>query len=385
MHLSLFRILFLCILSTVSTISYGNTTQVYSPMDEVTVSLLTASSGDELYSTFGHTAIRVQDFSMGTDEVYNYGMFDFRTPNFYPKFLRGQLPYYVSKSSYRRFLYAYEYEERTVWEQKLKLSADQKKGLLRFLNDNLRPENKFYKYDFLLDNCTTRAHDAIASVAEVRLPLDTLQPFRYYLKQHLKGYPWTEFGIDLVLGAPTDRIPSGENRHFLPVMLMDAYVDTKNSQDPLAEKTSVVLDFHERDQERKTDTANIPLWIFMGLLLLELILFVKKLSTGWEKIYDRILYICIGIASIIILALWFFTDHKATKENWNILWASPIFFIRGFTRDKVRYGLSIFLGLCFILAAANTIYQFLPQYFHIAILPLSLALFLNTLRNLKGT
>src|SRR5690606_35915179 len=124
------------------------------------ISLLTCAPGSELYSTFGHTAIRVQNTELGYDEVYNYGTFEFG-PDFYTKFIRGKLLYFLSVESFEDFIYQYEMESRSIQEQILLLDCGEKHRLLEALHQNAQPQNRYYRYDFLRDNCTTRARDMI--------------------------------------------------------------------------------------------------------------------------------------------------------------------------------------------------------------------------------
>ncbi|RYZ15930.1 MAG: DUF4105 domain-containing protein, partial [Chitinophagaceae bacterium] len=119
------------------------------------ITLLTCSPGTELYSIFGHTALRVQNTVSGTDDVYNYGTFEFGD-DFYIKFIRGRLPYYLDVEPMQYFLYGYRLEGRSVVEQEVLLDCAQKTALLQALQTNLLPANRQYRYDFLFDNCTTR-------------------------------------------------------------------------------------------------------------------------------------------------------------------------------------------------------------------------------------
>src|SRR5690606_31625041 len=132
------------------------------------ISLLTCTPGSELYSVFGHSALRVVDSNAVTDIVYNYGTFDFNDPNFYSKFVRGKLNYYLSTEYFRDFVYGYRLEGRGITEQVLLLTAEEKLALKKFLRENLKPENRHYAYDFFLDNCTTRLRDLIIGMASAK-------------------------------------------------------------------------------------------------------------------------------------------------------------------------------------------------------------------------
>ncbi len=123
--------------------------------------MLTCSPGEELYSTFGHTALRVKDNATRSDIIFNYGTFEFG-PDFYTKFIKGQLRYFLSIETYADFAYSYQYESRSIQEQVLRLSCAEKEKLFAALQANAQEENKYYQYDFLFDNCTTRARDIVA-------------------------------------------------------------------------------------------------------------------------------------------------------------------------------------------------------------------------------
>ena len=186
------------------------------------ISLLTCTPGEELYATFGHSALRVIDSNSVTDLVYNYGTFDFNDPNFYSKFIRGQLKYNLSVEYFSNFKFDYQAEERGITEQILNLSAAEKLKLRAALNENLKEENRYYLYDFFLDNCTTRLRDLIFKASEPQQALPAVMPvtftFRnaihYYL--NLQQKYWSKLGIDLLLGRPTDAVMTIEQQEFLP-------------------------------------------------------------------------------------------------------------------------------------------------------------------------
>jgi hypothetical protein len=150
--LTIFSILFLVT-------TYQAIAQKQQLSDQAVISLITADPGEELYSLFGHSAIRVKDTVNNQDLVFNYGTFNFNTPNFYMKFTRGKLLYMLSIQQFDRFKRSYEYEKRDLKEQILNLTQDQKQAIFQFLLWNYQPENRYYKYDFFFDNCATRIRD----------------------------------------------------------------------------------------------------------------------------------------------------------------------------------------------------------------------------------
>lgn len=183
---------------------------------ETQVSLLTISPSGELYSTFGHSAIRISDPAQMIDQNYNYGTFNFNAPGFYMKFLRGYLNYQISSyNSYVEMEY-WNRENRLITEQVLNLSLSQKQKLFDFLQNNLKPENREYRYKFFTDNCSTRLRDVLqiacgdSLIFDHRLnPDSTYRQWvdKYANKNHLE---WADFGMDLALGTGSDQKQGGQ-------------------------------------------------------------------------------------------------------------------------------------------------------------------------------
>lgn len=354
-----------------------NSLKAQEDLSSTEISVLTADSGEELYATFGHTALRIHDAERGIDQVYNWGIFNFRTPNFYLKFLRGLLPYRVGQTTYDRFLLTYDHDERTLWEQKLDLNQAEKKQLIRLIQENLKPENREYAYDFFFDNCTTRVYHLLnklgGGLAYTNEPQDVT--FREMLKENLGGMPWTEFGIDLIIGARADKKTSREEQMFLPLYFMNQLNHSTLDGRKVADKEYVVLDHIEKTEKRKARVANIPLILFSILFIIRLWLqFSDRLSLRWA--WDRVFFFLTGVASLIMLFMWFGTAHKATNDNWNLLWASPIILFLPWVKSR---WLSTLLLVLLGIAAINCLYQFLPQYFHMAFLPIIGMLILGTI------
>ncbi len=286
------------------------------------ISVLTIGPGDELNSKFGHSALRVQDPTVGMDIVYNYGMFDFKAPNFYTNFTRGKLDYWVAKETYQRFLYGYEYEKRWVKEQVLNLSATDVKLIYQFLENNYLPENRYYKYDFFFDNCTTRLPDALKTVLGDKLHLAVVDvgdetTYRDLIHQNLELNSWSNFGIDLALGSVIDK----KGTPFLPINLFDQLKESQLNQNPLVYKEIDVL-----PEGRPQKPPNIFFTPLFWLSILALIVFgvtyldfKKNRRSRW---LDFLLFFATGVAGILILFLWFATDHTATKINFNAFWAA---------------------------------------------------------------
>jgi hypothetical protein len=212
------------------------------------ISLLTCSPGAELYSTFGHSALRIVDSSSGTDIVYNFGVFDFYDPDFYLKFVRGKLLYYLDQQAFSDFTYGYALEGRQISEQVLSLPEGSKKRLQRYLFKKVRPENRSYKYDFLYDNCTTRLRELIMrSIPNegklVCVPRPGEQTFRKHLHTYLdgNGKDWAKLGIDILLGRRLDRIMTDNEAMFLPDYLEKGIDGTTINGRPLVSEKIELL------------------------------------------------------------------------------------------------------------------------------------------------
>jgi len=293
-----------------------------------TISVLTVGTADELYSKFGHSAIRVQDPVLGIDVVYNYGYFDFNTSNFYVKFTRGKLLYSLVRERFSGFLYGYELENRWVREQQLNLSTTQKNQLLKFLENNYLPENRFYKYDFLFDNCSTRIPDALVSVLKEDLVfdyahLDNAFTFRQLIHQNLEVNSWSNFGIDLALGSVIDRKATPYEHLFLPIYVYDQLQNTSLNGAKFVSKDTLLLDIKPAAAASNFLLSPIFWLSLMGIIIL-LITYKDYKSQTRSAWLDFLLFFATGLAGLLIVFLWLGTDHKATANNYNFLWTFPL-------------------------------------------------------------
>lgn len=294
-----------------------------SPLSKASV--LTVGTADELHSKFGHSAIRIVDPTIGMDLVYNYGMFDFNDPNFYIKFTRGKLDYRIARETFPQFMRTYEYENRWVKEQVLNMSNNDKRALFLFLENNLLPENRYYKYDFLFDNCATRIPDALQKASGNKLlfgegHLKEHYTFRELIHQNLKMNSWSTFGIDLALGSVIDKEATPYEHMFLPHYVFKQLNNTKINGKPLVTAERELL--AERPVARKINFFTAPLFWFAILMLMVIIITYKDYQSHRRSRWlDFILFLTTGLMGIVILFLWFATDHQATKVNFNALWA----------------------------------------------------------------
>lgn len=348
----------------------------------VQISLLTCAPGEELYSTFGHTALRVTDKWRGIDVVFNYGTFDFSDPNFYTKFVRGKLNYFLSVENYPDFIYTYVAEQRSVTEQVLNLTCSQKQQLIQALQINMQEENRYYKYDFLFDNCTTRVRDLLFHYADSLQLKNEIIPshtsHRNLIHEYLDagGKEWSKLGIDILLGSKVDKPISSYEAMFLPDYLMkgiDSAV-TNNTRFIVLHKNEI-LSYASASNKTGYYTPLIIVTIVCCIFLICFIVY-KKYSI-FIKILDALLLYLSGLLGLLISFMWFGTDHIVCQNNWNILWAFPLHFFAAFFIGKVHswhwlqkyFLLSFFLNLIVLIG-----WLWLPQQFNIAILPFVLLL-----------
>lgn len=344
----------------------------------IRISLLTCTPGDELYSIFGHSALRITDSNSVTDIVYNYGTFNFDDEGFYLKFIRGQLLYYISIEDFQSFKFNYQATNRGITEQVLNLSPEEKINIQHSLNENLKEENKYYKYDFFLDNCTTRLRDLILKsksptpILPAVMPADT--KFRDAIDIYLyKGEQyWSKLGIDILLGAPTDAVMTPAQQQFLPDNLMTALDKSINTSIVTSKENLYRLDNTDKKQAWFT-----PMFFFCALLALFVILSLIKNKQVQVMLngLDGLLFFLTGALGVLLIFMMTATDHSMTKNNYNILWAWPThavisFFITSKQNWVKSYFLITIIGNMIMLAA----WSFLPQQMNNALVPFVLLL-----------
>ncbi|MDY0201506.1 MAG: DUF4105 domain-containing protein [Tenuifilaceae bacterium] len=302
------------------------------------ISLLTCSGGEELYSIFGHSAIRVHDPEYGIDWVFNYGVFDFNDPDFYPKFVRGKLNYILAVSSYKNFEIGYIFEERSIYEQVLNLSLNEKQMLLDSLSINYLPENRYYLYDFLFDNCATRIRNILVETTPRPLNFDYSTfdeglSFRELLMPNLVDMPWAGLGINLLLGVSADRTAHPWEYMFLPEHLMAAFENVSVANDsilaPLSQSPSVLL---EGKTLSGSSLRQAPLMVFILLLLLSFyVTYVNLRKSKLNYWFDRFLFGIAGLLGVVLAFQWFGSDHTVMANNFNLIWAHPLHLVAAIT------------------------------------------------------
>lgn len=350
------------------------------------ISLLTINPGNELYSAFGHSAIRVVDKAQAIDFVFNYGTFDFDDPNFYAKFVHGDLNYMATVGKFKFFIKYYIQENRSVYEQELNLSLKQKNKIFNYLSWNVLPENKYYLYDFFFNNCATKLRDIFEENLEKGLKFHTKDKnlsFRNLLHQYLgEGREWNKLGIDLILGAKTDRTAKPYQYMFLPDYVMYALqettIESETGEIPFAKPVKTLFKAKEVQNKAGILTPATVFWFVFFLFSAFTFAGIKKRRLFY--FFDFVLFLSAGIAGFILFYAWFFTNHSVTGNNFNLIWLLFThivfaFFLFGKKKSKLyKLYLLISAGLNSLLLL---FWIFLPQELNVWTIPLILTLIMR--------
>lgn len=355
----------------------------------IEMSILTCGTGSDLYTLFGHSALLVRDNSSNVNLVYNWGTFDFGENNFTgimsfgANFLRGQLPYALSVSQLDSFLREYQYYKRPVREQVINFTDAQKGEVLKILEINRKPDNRYYKYDFYFDNCVTRLRDIIeGQKGPVNYPvLSTKEKtFRHLLHENLGDFPWTKFGMDIILGTQSDQVADHRGQMFLPLYFEEYLSGAKSDDGSIVVSSKEILTFEKSSNHKGWWT---PYKVFLILLIIELIGFFLIYISGDNGVFkylDPLWFFALTFSGFFFLFMWFATDHTVCANNWNLLWASPaslLYFVKSKKIRKFCFLLTLFLSLIVLLG-----WKTIPQQMPIAIIPLAIISILKSVRHL---
>ena len=338
------------------------------------ISILTCAPGEDVYTAWGHTAIRIIDSSKQTDIVYNFGTFDFNTPNFLLEFIKGNLNYFLSADNFQNFILEYQYYGRSIKEQVLVLSDVEKINWQNALLKNLEGNNRYYLYNFITDNCTTRVKDGFYQFANTQVPPSNIKSFRTHVVEapYQQGIPWIGLGIDVLLGAVSDQAPTALQAGFLP----DLFFEQLAAQASYIESTQN-YEFTKTVPVKPTD----PVYYIIGLIMVYL--FVGRWNARWAviaaKMIDVSLLFIFGLGGFLLLYMSVFSKHTACHNNFNIAWIHPLYWIAlvCYFINPIWAG---YLGRIFFIATIGLILSsyWLPQSFSSSVyLLMGLALVLN--------
>ncbi len=306
--------------------------------DNAKVSIFTCGRGNELYTTFGHTAIRIKDEASNLDVVYNYGAFDFNTDNFYLKFVKGDLQYFITATSYDEFIYEYQMEKREVIEQTLNFSLLQKQELFELLNASLFSEERSYTYKFIDRNCTTMVVEKINKMLGKNLIQkvdDKTISYRELLYPYFENHFYYKLGINIIFGAKTD---TKAEKLFLPSELMHSLDKAKYNGKPIVTKTEKIVE----GAELESGFSFLNSIYFIALLLLILVIANNK------KVFITYLFLT-GILGLFLSLVGLYSLHKEVLWNYNALLFNPLFLILPFLRGKALKITSVLCIVCIVI------------------------------------
>jgi hypothetical protein len=349
--------------------------------NETQISVITCGPDTrELYAAFGHSAIRVYDPQNQIDFAYNYGVFDFKQPNFYLNFARGYLYYKLGVYYYPHFREHYISDNRFVHEQVLNLSQDQKQKVFDYLEWNAKPENQTYRYDYFYNNCATKIRDVFVESIGPDLKFDgSFIKSDYTIREltdlYLGPHPWGDLGIDICLGLPMDKKASPYEYMFLPDYIEYSFDNATISNQPIVKEKVIVYE---------SIPEGIPFhffhpWIVFGAFLIVTIGisyydWKRKMLSRW---FDVTLFSVVGWVGMLLLLLWTITDHQAAAKNFNLLWAFPVHAFAAIAlirKQKPSWLQKYFKGTGILLAATLLLWFLLPQQLNIFLIPMVMAL-----------
>ncbi|MCF6132656.1 lipoprotein N-acyltransferase Lnb domain-containing protein [Flavobacterium wongokense] len=328
------KLLFLCLLLSGS-FAFSQMPQL---SQDAKVSVFTCDRGEELYSTFGHTALRIQDPNNALDIVYNYGCFDFRTENFYFKFVKGDLQYYVNVTSFDDFVFEYKLDQREVIEQTLDLPFAKKQELFDALNKTLLSDEKYYTYKFIDRNCTTMIADKINALYGTKMIQkvdDKTISYRTLLYPYFENYFWYKLGINIVFGAKTDK---DAVQLFLPIELLHSLDKASVNGKPLVSNKQTIV----QGEPVQTKFSFLNSIYIICLVLLILVLTNKKF------VFTTYLFFC-GLMGVFLCLIGLYSEHQELLWNYNALLFNPLFLLIPFAKDNFLKKLNIALSILLLI------------------------------------
>ena len=359
--------------------------QKISLSESAAISVLTMGPGTNLNDSFGHSAFRITDPNQNIDVVYNYGVYNFDTPNFYLKFIKGQLMYQLDRTDFSLFYQHYSDQDRWIKEQVLNLTIKEKQELFDFLQKNYLPENRNYIYDFFFENCATRIRDVLAGVLKNKLVFDKnfvskTHTFRQLIQKNVHWNSWGSFGMDLAIGAVVDRNASNWEHQFLPEYIFKALEKGQIKRGlgaiDLVKKTSIL---NKKKAKEKSETFLISPFFIISLLAFIILGVTLKdyQNNSRNRWMDSGLYALTGIIGVFLILLWFATDHFATQNNYNLLWAIPLslFFVIEIAKKNPKYWLKKYIMFQILMLLLLSIHWITGvQSYPLVLLPLLIAL-----------
>ena len=288
------------------------------------ISILSIGEGPSLVDAFGHTAIRVKDAQLKNDIVFNFGVYDFNSPNFYSNFVKGRPEYKLAIQNYSNLIQNYIRQKRYIVEHQLNLDQNSTKIIIDLLVEKLN--DPYYIYDYFRDNCTTRAADIVIDKTNNKFKDDKLESeailtYRDLIHRKINENSWAALGIDLCLGAIIDKKINTRETFFLPENLMN-YLDLYEGD---IIKRNIIYSPESEISYRENFPSPLLINLILSLIIVVITIFNFK-SNKWNKSLDTLIFLISGSIGILIIYLWFFSNHFAGAQNFNFLWAFPFNF-----------------------------------------------------------
>ena len=330
--------------------------------DRIQISLLTCSPGKEVWAQYGHTAIRYYDKESGEDLAINYGIFSLDQTYFIPRFVLGMTDYRMGVQPMDMFLAQYSYEGRGVIEQVLNLSAEDKEVIYKALQENMKPENVVYRYNYFFDNCTTRARDMLVNHLHGKVvypPAEEDATFRSMIHKWNNKYEWSQFGEDLLLGVNADRKTTKSEQQFLPENLRSDFDKAKYNGKPLVKETNVLLDAETEVAEPVFPLSPLSVALIFAVISLVMMLFsYRRQQVYWA--WDLALMLTSGLMGIIFFVM-IFSQHPCVSLNFILLFFNPLplFFLYSTIKKKKVIWWKIW-GVLIILGLFGSLFQEIP-------------------------
>ena len=330
--------------------------------DSIQISLLTCSPGKEVWAQYGHTAIRYYDKESGEDLAINYGIFSLDQTYFIPRFVLGMTDYRMGVQPMDMFLAQYSYEGRGVVEQVLNLSAEDKGVIYKALQENMKPENVVYRYNYFFDNCTTRARDMLVNHLHGKVvypPAEEDATFRSMIHKWNNKYEWSQFGEDLLLGVNADRKTTKSEQQFLPENLRTDFDKARYNGKPLVKETNVLLDAETEVAEPVFPLSPLSIALISAVISLVMMLFsYRRQQVYWA--WDLALMLTSGLMGIIFFVM-IFSQHPCVSLNFILLFFNPLplFFLYSTIKKKKVIWWKIW-GVLIILGLFGSLFQEIP-------------------------
>ena len=363
--------------------------------DSLRISLLTCAAGEEIYTLFGHTAIRCENLTRKTDVVYNYGVFDFSSGGFVLRFALGETDYRLDKGHTDYFAHAYYYYGRDIWQQVLNLTQEEKERLIALLEENYRPENRVYRYNFFYDNCSTRPRDKVEEAVEgsvdygVDMEAPTTHTFRELVYRYSEGHPWSRLAMDLCLGSEADKPISRRTMQFVPFLLQAdltkaQVVDSIGQKRRLVSHESQLVKAMPKDKSREGGlTPELCAWLCFAVTLLLTVYGLRRRKPLWGV--DVVLFAAMGLAGCVLAFLVFFSQHPCMSPNYLLFVFHPLhlFGLAEVVYKERRGKLSFYQTTNLaVLTLFILLWGVFPQEFPLTVLPLALCLWIRSVAHL---